>query len=107
MMTGGLSFHSSVACFKCSACGKHLASEKCMLVGKNLYCLVDYQKHFSVHCFRCKQKLVSDFMQVQDKRFHKECYTCLECKKPFGKSEADVRQSFQFSLFDALLTTLA
>eukprot|EP00042_Codosiga_hollandica_P023821 m.96550 g.96550 ORF g.96550 m.96550 type:complete len:61 (+) comp51327_c0_seq17:1197-1379(+) len=44
MMTGGLSFHSSVACFKCSACGKHLASEKCMLVGKNLYCLVDYQK---------------------------------------------------------------
>jgi hypothetical protein len=41
-------------------------------------------KNAGVSCKACKKSIASNAVQAMDGYFHKECFGCPVCKKPFG-----------------------
>jgi len=47
-------------------------------------------------CADCKQYLCQEYMEVDGKTFHPECFCCFHCKTPFGENPARVKDGKLF-----------
>lgn len=71
-------------CFNCSVCKKTLAGEQYFEMDNELYCENDYHKKFSPTCGGCNNLIIDEYVEVLGLQYHKGCFACHSCKKPFG-----------------------
>jgi hypothetical protein len=78
----GVKLHSS--CFVCSApkCGKEFADSYNLHQGK-AYCDEHYKELTGVTCSSCGLAIEEKAVKALGGLFHKDCFSCLRCAKPF------------------------
>lgn len=78
--TGEIYFHQEH--FLCEIC--HAPPGKTyMEKDQIIYCQKDYIELFAQKCEACIQPLVGKFVNIKEKNYHRECFLCCQCKKPF------------------------
>jgi len=69
----GKNYHTD--CFRCAACGTSLGAKAPPTeVGGVAYC-----SSCGVSCARCHQPVKNQFMEINNQKYHKGCYTCFRC----------------------------
>lgn len=77
---GELFFHSEH--FLCEIC--HEPPGKTYLTKENrIYCQKDYVELFAFRCEMCQKPIAGKYLNVKEKNYHKECFVCFACGKPF------------------------
>lgn len=76
----GMFFHSEH--FLCEVCKQPPGKSYLEKEGK-IYCTKDFMDLFANKCEVCKEPLNGKYLNVRDKNYHKECFVCSECHKPF------------------------
>ena len=77
---GELYFHQDH--FLCEIC--HIPpGSTYMEKDKKIYCQKDYLDRFAQKCESCHQPLLGKFVNLKEKNYHKECFVCCDCQKPF------------------------
>lgn len=71
-------------CFCCSICKTSLAGQQYFEMENELFCEDDYHKKFSPTCGGCQQIIKDEYVEVLGLNYHKSCFVCHDCKKPFG-----------------------
>jgi len=78
---GELYFHKDH--FLCEIC--HIPpGSTYMEKDKKIYCQKDYLDRFGQKCESCHQPLLGKFVNLKEKNYHKECFVCCDCQKPFN-----------------------
>ncbi|KAL0144092.1 LIM domain-containing protein [Mucor lusitanicus] len=109
-------------CFTCCTCRKPLENQQFFEKNGQPYCKKDYQDLFSLHCDFChepiEQRLMvhndkpycqEDYMKIGcgeyisgeyinalDKEWHKSCFVCTDCKRPFTGGSFLVRDNMPY-----------
>ncbi|RIA93053.1 hypothetical protein C1645_691012 [Glomus cerebriforme] len=50
------------------------------------YCEKDWSKLFAPKCKGCKENIKGEFMKALEGMWHRDCFVCVTCKKPFYSS---------------------
>jgi LIM domain-containing protein 2 len=72
-------------CFVCSSCNKTLISSGFSKTDSNQPICADcHDNLFGMKCAGCNQAIRSNYISMGGKNYHKDCFTCESCGKPFG-----------------------
>ncbi|CVK84846.1 related to GTPase-activating protein of the rho/rac family (LRG1 protein) [Fusarium mangiferae] len=77
-------------CFTCSDCGVTLQSD-CFLsqeengIQPKPLCEQDFLRRRDIHCFKCQETIIGDFIGAFDRQYHKHHFTCDKCEIIFTK----------------------
>jgi len=83
-------FHT--ACFACSQCRKPLAGTGFKIVDGSPVCAVCSGGSAAAgggFCAGCGQKLTGQFLNAMGQKWHKNCFVCTDCNKPFSGGYAE------------------
>lgn len=82
-------FHAE--CFKCTSCESNLQGVGFKAEAGKPYCSLCWHVDFGLKCHKCKKPLLPDmatgtipYITVNDEPYHKHCWACDDCAKPFG-----------------------
>ena len=78
---GGSIYHAEH--FVCHHCKQPLKNEGFVKHEDHIYCQNDYTMLFADKCEECLKPLVGSYLSHHGKFYHKDCFICNECKKPF------------------------
>jgi len=83
----GKSWHKG--CFSCSQCKAMLPSS---FHAQDLlpYCDLCYAKICKDKCAKCHQALVGTFVKAFGALWHKECFVCAKCERPFADGQYEI-----------------
>lgn len=45
--------------------------------------MTHYHEKFSPKCEVCNKAIISNYVELKDKKYHSECLVCSDCKGPF------------------------
>jgi len=78
-------------CFRCSKCGKQLSAESGfrMIDGAPSCASCSGPGGGSGFCAGCGKKLVGQYQSAMGEKWHKECFVCTACAKPFNGGYAE------------------
>jgi predicted amidophosphoribosyltransferase len=66
----------------CAECNKPLSNDAKEFDGK-LYCPEDFAKLKIHHCANCRKPIHEQSVEVGSLHYHKVCFVCTKCQKPF------------------------
>ncbi|VDL93796.1 unnamed protein product [Schistocephalus solidus] len=71
-------------CFVCAGCRVALSGKQFHNQQGTPYCIDCRKAHFDPTCEKCGQKIDSTIKYTiyNNKTYHKECFTCFQCKQP-------------------------
>ncbi|ULT99537.1 hypothetical protein L3Y34_000686 [Caenorhabditis briggsae] len=71
--------------YTCCECGTELGQRPFFERNGRAFCEEDYHNQFSPKCQGCHRAITDRCVNVMNKNFHIECFTCAECNQPFGE----------------------
>lgn len=75
--------HAHVACHRCKTCGLPLGDIASFEHEDSIYCLEHYQEALSEKCNGCGQSVGNRFVKALGFAWHRECFVCEACARPF------------------------
>jgi hypothetical protein len=83
---GKLNFHNEH--FACTTCAVSLSGKPYCDVGGKFYCEKDAREQMPRYsCGQCDQSIEGPYVDAMGAQWHKECFVCTECCKPFSGNE--------------------
>ncbi|GAN11163.1 transforming growth factor beta-1-induced transcript 1 protein-like isoform X2 [Mucor ambiguus] len=91
----GKHYHEGHFC--CSACGTPFGDHSAFMVHNDKpYCQEDYMKMCGKKCNGCGEYISGEYINALDKEWHKPCFICTDCKRPFTGGSFLVRDNMPY-----------
>ncbi|KAI9485565.1 MAG: hypothetical protein EXX96DRAFT_545624 [Benjaminiella poitrasii] len=88
----GKHYHEGHFC--CTLCRKPFGDHSSFLLhDEKPYCQEDYLKVCGKKCSGCGEYILGEYVSALDRSWHKNCFTCADCKKPFRNGTYLVRNN--------------
>lgn len=68
--------------FFCSVCQKEIGNETFVERNEKVYCENCYTTYFTPLCPKCNQPVLDFCTEAMGKKYHPDCFVCIECEKP-------------------------
>ncbi|KAG9298912.1 hypothetical protein G9A89_015934 [Geosiphon pyriformis] len=80
----GKSWHNGH--FFCRECGEPFVNGGFMVHDDFPYCKKDWVQKFAPKCKGCVKPINGEYVNAMDGKWHRECFVCRACEKPFNSS---------------------
>jgi len=69
--------------FVCTIDDKEIGNDLYFSWNDQIYCESHYNELFSPQCAKCGKPILDDLISALDKTYHRSCFTCFSCDRPF------------------------
>ncbi|XP_065108594.1 four and a half LIM domains protein 5 [Paramisgurnus dabryanus] len=92
----GNSWHET--CFLCQRCQQPIGTKSFIPKDNNYFCVPCFEKQFAYQCCSCKKAITTGGVTYQDKPWHRDCFTCIGCKRQLAGQRFTSRENYPYCL---------
>jgi len=79
-------------CFLCSKCQIPIGTKSFVPKNDEIFCSECYENKFATRCVKCCEIIMSNGVMFKEEPYHRECFTCNECRIELAGSSFLVRE---------------